>query len=185
MNQEKKQQDLDRARIAQEKFAAIIPEILKDLQDREQEIQIERVQSGLARLGYNPGPADGVLGPKTHRAIRAFEVDHGLRVTGEVSDHLDRRILSARVARAEARAESDPEPVATILQLVKTASGFAVSAEGHLLTNNHVVRDCSEVLTTSTNRAPSGCLSDVRSVFARTATSAACRRTNDSSYGAG
>ena len=35
--------------------------------------RVAAVQRALARLGYDPGPADGVLGPKTRVAIRAFQ----------------------------------------------------------------------------------------------------------------
>ncbi len=37
-------------------------------------------QSGLKDLGYDPGPVDGILGPRTRAAIRAFQKDHRLPV---------------------------------------------------------------------------------------------------------
>jgi len=37
-------------------------------------------QSGLKRMGYDPGPIDGILGPRTQAAIRAYQKDHGLAV---------------------------------------------------------------------------------------------------------
>ena len=37
-------------------------------------------QSGLKRMGYDPGPIDGILGPRTRAAIRAYQKDHGLAV---------------------------------------------------------------------------------------------------------
>ena len=43
------------------------------------------IQRDLASLGYGPGPADAILGRKTRAAIRAFQVDQGLPVTGEIS----------------------------------------------------------------------------------------------------
>jgi len=43
------------------------------------------VQQELAGRGYNPGPADGVLGGRTRAAIRHYQGDHGLPVTGDVS----------------------------------------------------------------------------------------------------
>lgn len=44
--------------------------------------QIKRVQRDLQRLGYDPGPADGVMGQKTSQAIKQFERDTNLPVTG-------------------------------------------------------------------------------------------------------
>jgi hypothetical protein len=49
------------------------------------------VQQELARRGYHPGEADGVLGPQTRNAIAAFQNDQRLPVTGRI----DRSVLSA------------------------------------------------------------------------------------------
>jgi N-acetylmuramoyl-L-alanine amidase len=46
------------------------------------------VQARLANLGWNPGPVDGVVGPRTRRAIRAFQRSCGLRPTGSIDDAL-------------------------------------------------------------------------------------------------
>lgn len=55
---------------------------------------VRDVQNGLARLGYNPGPVDGVLGPRTGDAIRSYQRDHGLLVDGkptsELAAHINR-----------------------------------------------------------------------------------------------
>jgi peptidoglycan hydrolase-like protein with peptidoglycan-binding domain len=54
------------------------------------------IQSGLTTLGYDPGPADGRLGPKTRAAIQRYQADNKLPVTGEPSpglwEHLKSRI---------------------------------------------------------------------------------------------
>ena len=44
-----------------------------------------QIQMALKRRGYDPGPVDGLLGRRTSNAIRAFQADHGLAVTGMVS----------------------------------------------------------------------------------------------------
>jgi hypothetical protein len=38
---------------------------------------VVRVQERLARAGYYHGAIDGVMGPRTRHAIRAYERDHG------------------------------------------------------------------------------------------------------------
>jgi peptidoglycan hydrolase-like protein with peptidoglycan-binding domain len=45
---------------------------------------VRRVQRGLLRLGYRPGPADGRFGPQTKAAVQWFQMKHGLRPRGTV-----------------------------------------------------------------------------------------------------
>jgi N-acetylmuramoyl-L-alanine amidase len=40
------------------------------------------VQARLNNLGYDCGPVDGVNGPRTQAAVKAFQKDHGLEVDG-------------------------------------------------------------------------------------------------------
>ena len=47
---------------------------------------ILRAQQLLVRLGYDPGPADGVAGRATRSALRAFQADMGIEQTGEIDD---------------------------------------------------------------------------------------------------
>jgi peptidoglycan hydrolase-like protein with peptidoglycan-binding domain/subtilisin family serine protease len=46
--------------------------------------QTELVQRILFSLGYNPGPIDGIFGPKTNSAVIKFQQDHGLTEDGIV-----------------------------------------------------------------------------------------------------
>jgi len=43
---------------------------------------ITQVQSALAHAGYDPGPADGVMGYKSTSALKSFQRDHKLKATG-------------------------------------------------------------------------------------------------------
>ncbi len=43
---------------------------------------VGELQSRLARLGFDPGRVDGILGPQTVAALRAFQADSGLLVDG-------------------------------------------------------------------------------------------------------
>lgn len=42
------------------------------------------VQRALAKLGFDPGPLDGVLGPKTQAAVVKFQQSRGLEPDGWV-----------------------------------------------------------------------------------------------------
>jgi hypothetical protein len=44
---------------------------------------VSNVQDELSRLGYSPGPVDGVIGPQTQDAIADFQNDRHLPVTGQ------------------------------------------------------------------------------------------------------
>jgi peptidoglycan hydrolase-like protein with peptidoglycan-binding domain len=55
---------------------------------------ISAVQRFLRGQGYRPGPADGVPGRATRRAISAFERDRDLPPTGRVSGKLVREIVA-------------------------------------------------------------------------------------------
>jgi hypothetical protein len=55
---------------------------------------VAEIQAGLARLGYDPGPIDGIAGPRTRSAIRAYQQDHGLVVDGRASANLAMHILA-------------------------------------------------------------------------------------------
>jgi hypothetical protein len=50
------------------------------------------VQIALAKRGYYRGPIDGDIGPGSRAAIRAWQVDRGLRVTGWIDRDLLRSL---------------------------------------------------------------------------------------------
>ena len=56
--------------------------------DAEQRASIRRVQTGLAELAYSPGEINGELTRETRDAIIAFQRDHKMPETGEVSEDL-------------------------------------------------------------------------------------------------
>ncbi len=57
---------------------------------------VHRVQAGLTKLGYDPGPIDGAMGSRTENAIRTYQGDHKLLVDGrptyELAQHIDGRL---------------------------------------------------------------------------------------------
>lgn len=48
--------------------------------------KVKEVQAALKSKGVDPGPEDGVLGPKTQQAIREFQKSNNLSVTGRIDD---------------------------------------------------------------------------------------------------
>lgn len=57
-------------------------------------VDVRAIQEALARLGYSPGPPDGVFGTLTREAIAQFERDRNLTETGTITD-----VLADEVAR--------------------------------------------------------------------------------------
>ncbi|MCH8139012.1 MAG: peptidoglycan-binding protein [Proteobacteria bacterium] len=60
---------------------------------------VRSIQTDLATLGYDPGPADGMTGQKTTDAIIRYQRDHQLLADGTPSPELARHI-SLRVQQA-------------------------------------------------------------------------------------
>jgi peptidoglycan hydrolase-like protein with peptidoglycan-binding domain len=46
---------------------------------------VRDIQAGLAHLGYDPGAADGRMGPRTSAAIRKYQQDNGMTADGQPS----------------------------------------------------------------------------------------------------
>jgi peptidoglycan hydrolase-like protein with peptidoglycan-binding domain len=47
-------------------------------------VNLREVQRRLNAAGYGAGPADGMLGPRTERALRRFQAANNLEPSGEV-----------------------------------------------------------------------------------------------------
>lgn len=59
---------------------------------------VAAVQRGLNDLGYSAGPVDGLMGSKTRGAIRAYQIDKGLPVSGEPSRSLNEHLQDTLMA---------------------------------------------------------------------------------------
>jgi hypothetical protein len=60
-------------------------------------------QSDLKRLGYDPGPVDGKMGPGTRAAIIAYQKDYGLRADGRATRKLALHVHEQAENRAALR----------------------------------------------------------------------------------
>jgi peptidoglycan hydrolase-like protein with peptidoglycan-binding domain len=91
--------------------------------------QIEDLQRALNQLGYSAGPPDGVMGPATRGAIRTYQADHGLPLTGEFSlsllDHV-RSTLAAVESPEPAPAAVPEEQLITSIQAELRRRGYDV-----------------------------------------------------------
>jgi peptidoglycan hydrolase-like protein with peptidoglycan-binding domain len=69
-------------------------------------------QQALQAKGYDPGPIDGVHGPRTTAAIRDFQKAEGLPVTGQMDGQTRERLMaqSSTPAPAASPASGSPSP---------------------------------------------------------------------------
>jgi peptidoglycan hydrolase-like protein with peptidoglycan-binding domain len=86
--------------------AAAVPAVGKagEVRSPHAETIIKLVQRHLGERGYRPGATDGRLGASTVAAIRQFETDQGMRVTGRISSEVLGR-LQERAPGPTANAE--------------------------------------------------------------------------------
>jgi len=106
---------------------------------------VSSVKAALTALGYDAGGRDNTLTGKTVSAIKDFQKDKGLPVTGEISEDLLAALLAARFELTTAYKSTNNPGGDAKLELYATGSGFYVSAAGHIVTNDHVVDGCKEM----------------------------------------
>jgi membrane-bound lytic murein transglycosylase B len=55
---------------------------------------IRGVQRKLNQMGYHAGAEDGVMGPKTHKAVAAYQTKMGMHSDGKLTPDLADRIMA-------------------------------------------------------------------------------------------
>ena len=60
--------------------------------------RVRDAQDRLTELGYDPGPADGIFGNGTRRAVRSFQIEYDLPVTGVIDDRTWDALTTAATA---------------------------------------------------------------------------------------
>ncbi len=105
------------------------------------DVTIYNLQSAMRSKGLYQGDVDGVFGPQTANAIRAYQKRRGLEATGEPTDALLVHLLISqldKVAVPQPKPESKPDAITEIVQAetpVKVASKKAEDPVGDLIFN--------------------------------------------------
>ena len=96
-----------------------------------------QIQRGLQAGGFDPGGADGLFGPRTRAAIRAWQMSRGSRATGYLDGAAAQALRSAGASGPAVAQVAGPGPtVATAAQPPASPAGAAsppVSAEFELV----------------------------------------------------
>jgi hypothetical protein len=91
------------------------------------------IQSGLNSLGYDAGPADGLLGPRTRNAIEAFQRSQKIGANGNPSANLLARIESAKTSQITAsrrsKAADSDMSVTSAYKVCSTFDGTGITSE--------------------------------------------------------
>jgi len=90
------------------------------------EATVRGVQQNLNSLGYEAGPIDGLIGPKTRAAIRDYQADQGLSPDGQVSYALLEQIESS-MAPLETVATPSKGETTTIEPMYEAGDIYAYS----------------------------------------------------------
>jgi len=100
---------------------------------------VQDTQAALAKLGFDPGPADGLYGGKTRRAIEDYQRKHGISVNGRVTPLLLSN-LQADVEKSAAtpavKWEATPKP-ATPLQVTSDKTAASTPQTAQVLTPDY------------------------------------------------
>jgi murein L,D-transpeptidase YcbB/YkuD len=67
---------------------------------------VRKVQEALKNKGHHPGSIDGVIGPQTQQAIRAFQNASGLKETGRLDVETTKKLGIEKVISSERRTSS-------------------------------------------------------------------------------
>jgi peptidoglycan hydrolase-like protein with peptidoglycan-binding domain len=90
-------------------------------------LRVREVQQRLRRLGYRPGPVDGLFGRQTRAAVAWFQVKHGLPVDGRATLATVRH-LRARTGAGGGERQAGGERRADRNRRSSTQAGMARSA---------------------------------------------------------
>ena len=105
------------------------------------------VQKRLVDLGFDPGPADGVVGGKTRSAIRAFQRLANLDATGDVSADLLQRLKRETAAIAKPTPTVQPPATPEPAQTVHIPAGIDFGRYHALVIGNNAYRTLPRLRT--------------------------------------
>lgn len=70
--------------------------------------RIGQAQDRLKAAGFNPGPIDGVLGPRTREALRRYQTSQGLPATGVLDEATQQVLLASDRTQTDREAKEEP-----------------------------------------------------------------------------
>jgi peptidoglycan hydrolase-like protein with peptidoglycan-binding domain len=91
---------------------------------------VEEMQKALRAQGHDPGPIDGVIGPQTEAALRAYQKQHGLEETGRPNDPTLTKLGESATATDTTATASADEPADSPSASPRTESDAQPAMDG-------------------------------------------------------
>ena len=70
--------------------------------------EIEGVQEALSKLGFDPGKIDGMDGPNTQKAVRAFQAHATIKTDGIVGSETRKALVDELASNADSKQAEKP-----------------------------------------------------------------------------
>lgn len=99
-----------------------------------QPYSLRNVQAALYNLGYAVGTPDGVIGPKSRAAIRAYQVDSGLPASGEPSIALHEKLQASLAQRSGSQAKPAPQTASAVSSATISEAQTELRQRGYAIT---------------------------------------------------
>jgi hypothetical protein len=97
---------------------------------------IYQAQKKLKEFGYNPGPIDGIWGPKTEAALEKFQQDSQLSVTDKLNQETIQKLMQS----------TNKEPKVSVDSVDRKQNYFKMTvAEARQLINKHIQQNDIEI----------------------------------------
>jgi peptidoglycan hydrolase-like protein with peptidoglycan-binding domain len=117
--------------------------------------EVSEIQRKLQELEFYQGAVDGLYGPRTARAIRAFEEDTGLTPKGELTWELLEAVRSAPMSLAEPEPLPTPDPLPEVnVPTLEAAPAVAEEPQEEPATSNTTIERAMAVAAAEATLEP-------------------------------
>lgn len=96
---ELKDKVVDTTKKAKDKIVDKTEKATDKIAEKTDRMGVRNAQQSLMDKGYNPGPIDGIHGPRTSAAIRDYQKKEGMTVTGQLDNDMTGRLSGTGTPR--------------------------------------------------------------------------------------